>query len=66
MYAQADLRLCWPHIPHCWKSHVAAQMVLWRDKKYVRFDVLLDNKENQSGIMKYKGGKVLAIKVFIQ
>ena len=25
--AQADLRLCWLHIPHCWKSHVAAQMV---------------------------------------
>ena len=28
-YAQADMRLCWSHIPHCWKSHVAAQM--WRD-----------------------------------
>ena len=26
-YAQADLRLCWSHIPHCWKSHIAAQMV---------------------------------------
>ena len=25
-YAQADLRLCLSHIPHCWKSHVAAQM----------------------------------------
>ena len=24
--AQADLRLCWSHIPHCWKSHVAAQI----------------------------------------
>ena len=24
-YAQADLRLCWSHIPHCWKSHVAAK-----------------------------------------
>ena len=23
-YAQAGLSLCWPHIPHCWKSHVAA------------------------------------------
>ena len=21
MYAQADLRLCWSHIPYCWKSH---------------------------------------------
>ena len=23
-YAQADLKLCWSHIPHCWKSHAAA------------------------------------------
>ena len=22
IYAQADLRLCWSHVPHCWKSHV--------------------------------------------
>ena len=28
MYAQADLRLCWSHIPHCWKSHVVAQIYL--------------------------------------
>ena len=27
-YAQAGLNLCWLHIPHCWKSHVAAHM-LW-------------------------------------
>ena len=25
-YAQADLRICWSHIQHCWKSHVAAQI----------------------------------------
>ena len=25
-YAQADLSLCWSHIPHSWKSHVTAQM----------------------------------------
>ena len=24
VYAQAGLSLCWLHIPHCWKSHVAA------------------------------------------
>ena len=24
MYTQADLSLCWSHIPHCWKSHVDA------------------------------------------
>ena len=23
---QADLRLCWSHIPHCWKSHAMAQI----------------------------------------
>ena len=27
VYAQADLRLCWSHIPHCWKSHVTAQLL---------------------------------------
>ena len=26
--AQADLSLCWSHIPHCWKSHLLAQIVL--------------------------------------
>ena len=24
--AQADLRLCWSNIPHCWKSHIAANL----------------------------------------
>ena len=29
-YAQAGLRLCWSHIPHCWKSHALAQIqVYW-------------------------------------
>ena len=29
--AKADLRLCWSHISHCWKSRVAAQLwfTLW-------------------------------------
>ena len=26
-YAQADLRLCWSHIPHCWKSHVVSHLL---------------------------------------
>ena len=26
-YALADLRLCWSHIPHCWKSHALAQII---------------------------------------
>ena len=25
-HAQADLRLCWSHIPHCWKSHALAHV----------------------------------------
>ena len=25
-YAQADLRLCWSHTPHCCKYHVAAHV----------------------------------------
>ena len=24
---QADLRLCWSHIPHCCKSHIAAHFM---------------------------------------
>ena len=28
-YAQVDLRLCWLHIPHCWKSHFAAH-IFWQ------------------------------------
>ena len=31
---QADLRLCWSHIPHCWKSHALAQWYcfqLWNE-----------------------------------
>ena len=26
-YVQADLRLCWLHISHCWKFHAIAQYV---------------------------------------
>ena len=25
-HRMADLRICWSHIPHCWKSQVVAQM----------------------------------------
>ena len=25
-YVQADLRLCWSHIPHCWKSYALAHI----------------------------------------
>ena len=27
-YAQAGLRLCWSHIPNCWKSHALAHFLL--------------------------------------
>ena len=27
-FTQANLRLCWSHIKHCWKSHVAAHLCL--------------------------------------
>ena len=27
-YSQADLSLCWSHIPHCWKYHALAQLYL--------------------------------------
>ena len=26
-YAKAGVSLCWSHIPHCWKSHVTAQIL---------------------------------------
>ena len=28
VYAQSGLGLCWSHIPHYWKSHVAAHFTL--------------------------------------
>ena len=28
-YAQADLRLCWSQIPHCWKSHALALLLIF-------------------------------------
>ena len=37
-YAQADLSLCWSHIPYCLKSHVAAHYI-W-SMKYSRLDWL--------------------------
>ena len=31
---QADLRLCWLHIPHCWKSHALA-LIIMKVPKYI-------------------------------
>ena len=33
-YAQADLRLCLSHIPHCWKSHALAKLYLLYINRY--------------------------------
>ena len=33
-YAQVNLRLYWSHIPHCWKSHVAA-CIMSTEKSYM-------------------------------
>ena len=57
-YAQAGLSLCWSHIPHCWKSHVAAhlymgkvsskngssaQQLFWQCIKTIRTTFLIEN-----------------------
>ena len=48
LYAQADLRLCWTHILHCWKSHVAAHFRTFyvksfekHKKKNQKFDMFI-------------------------
>ena len=38
---QADLRLCWSHIPQCWKSQVAAQSESLRETRAKRGDSYL-------------------------
>ena len=50
-YAQADLRLCWSHIPHCWKSHALAQFsnvclaINWLDDKINKLLSLFVNSD---------------------
>ena len=29
-YAQAGLSLCWSHMPHYWKSHIAAHIYIFK------------------------------------
>ena len=36
MYAQAGLSLCWSYIPHCWKSHVAVQIILNKFQSFAK------------------------------
>ena len=35
-YAQAGLRLCWSHIPHCWKSHALAHYWLFCEQSFIK------------------------------
>ena len=44
MYVQADLRLCWSHIPHCWKYDVSANLLSKNQNKlviYSNYDSIL-------------------------
>ena len=34
------------HIPHCWKSHVAAQIILFKNNAIVGFGLLLPEYED--------------------
>ena len=54
MYAHADLRLCWSHIPHCWKSDVAAHIVYLSEKTYsiLMYLPILSAKGQTSAIQK--------------
>ena len=54
-YAQADLRLCWSHKPHCWKSHALAQMVM-----YVK------SSDWDSVALNVKIFRVYTVKLFLQ
>ena len=40
-YVQAGLNLCWSHIPHCWKSHVVAQLWCLAKKKATSWEKVL-------------------------
>ena len=56
-YAQADLRLCWSHIPQCWKSHVTAQIVFKEKKEIALFRS--SNSPSEVPIMK-KGTQLMS------
>ena len=46
---QADLRLCWSHIPHCWNFHVAAKFnlctLIWRSDFVSFFTIFSTGKD---------------------
>ena len=44
-YAQAHLRLCWSHIPHCWKSHALLYKRRYVKFLFVCFDSLLPSQQ---------------------
>ena len=45
-YAQADLRQCWSHIPHCWKSHIAAQM-----SNHIHFSMIIAHEAERTNFV---------------
>ena len=47
-YAQADLRLCWSHVPHCWKFHALAHFLFLDniEKIQEKFKLSFDTFEN--------------------
>ena len=50
---QVDLRLCWSHIPHCWKSHAAAQIrvkdvIKISNVKTYKIELVFMNKPNEN------------------
>ena len=49
---QADLRLCWSHIPLCWKSHVAAHIISTVTSNNGAVDLVL-KRENIHNIYYY-------------
>ena len=53
VYAQAGLSLCWSHIPHFWKYHVVARLVLQKSKN--KKDL---NKKDKFVLTCIKGRKV--------
>ena len=52
-YAQADLRLCWSHIPYCWKSHALAQIIYADPSDYTIYKPNMDFP-SESALFVYK------------
>ena len=51
VYLRTGLSLCWPHIPHCWKSHVAALLPFFLLMIFCLFDLILYIQVNKFSVM---------------